>query len=217
MREALEDPLKALVLSLPVLQQEDVSTAYLLPIFLYQNAILSRTKLVFVPRYLALLIGSLQQHRYALFPPSASTRSSVPVDVHISGRVRQAVLQSTRFVLESIDKVSSPTSELAARCDAIAGVWRAIQAWGGYLEGDEAWSSLLQRTVSDASRALAGADPALASAIYGVLDIAASLDYGATQLNIKDETDVQACSRNVLAHAMAVSFQRRTCFLIRLD
>jgi hypothetical protein len=139
------------------------------------------------------------------------------VDVHISGRVRQAVLQCTQFVLESINKVSSPTSDLAARYEAIARVWQAVQQWGGYLEGDEAWSSLLQQTVSETAQALDRADAAIAGAVYSVLETAASLDYGATQLNVKDETDVQACSRNILAHAIAVSVRQRPCSVVRLD
>lgn len=127
------------------------------------------------------------------------------MDVHISGRVRQAVLQCTRFVLESISKVSSPTSDRGTRCDAVARVWQAVQAWGGYLEGDAAWSSLLQETISNTGKDLDGADAALAGAIYQVLETAVILDYGATQLNAKEESHIQTCSRNVLAHAISVS------------
>ena len=214
-RHAIEDPFKALAFSLPILQQEDVSTAYLLPTILYHHDILPQTKLCFLPRYLALLITSIHQNRYALFPPTASSRSSVPLDVHVSGRVRQTVLQCTRFVLDSINKIASPASDQAARCNAIALVWQAVQTWGGYLEGDTAWSSLLQESVSETAKDLEGADAAFAGAIYEVMETAASLDYGATQLSADIASDMQTCSRDVLAHAISVSL-RNLLVAIRL-
>jgi hypothetical protein len=205
LRGALDPSTKALLFSLPVLQTEDMSAGYLLPVIAFHSEISSATKLEFMPHYLSLLVKSLQQNRYTLFPPTGSSRNAVPLDVHVSDRVRQAVLLCTEIVLDTVDKISSPTADVTARCSSKTHIWQAIKDWGGYLEGDRAWSTLLQKTLTGVTRSPQSSEELLLGSIIELLNVLVGLDYPACQLTVLDGNECARSSRTVFSQALLVS------------
>jgi hypothetical protein len=205
LRASLDAPIKALLFSLPVLQSEDMSAGYLLPVISFHSDISSANKLEFMPHYLSLLVKSLQQNRYTLFPPTGSSRHSVPLDVHVSDRVRQAVLLCTEIALDTVDKISSPTADAVARCDSKTRIWQAIKDWGGYLEGDQAWSVLLQKTLMGVTRSPQSTQDLLIGSTIELLIVMVGLDYPACKLTVRDGDEFARSSRTVLSQALLVS------------
>jgi hypothetical protein len=201
LQSALEEPIRNLLFSLQVLQQEDSKEVYLLPFFLYQPGVESRTKLAFLPYFLSLLIQSLQKHRYILFPPNAATRSSVPTDVFISGRVRAAVLHSTRIILEAIEKISDPGKDQLERCLSRRALWTAVQRWGGYLEGNAEWSSMISQTIVETASLIEPHESPLSKASFQLLDVLINLDYRSCLVS----TAEGSVGAKIVANALTVS------------
>lgn len=143
-------------------------------------------------------VTALQANRYAIFPPPSSSAnsksrngSSVPPDVFVGDKVRQAVQKYVRLVTQYLEKVelgletaaasqhnvkrsnASPAKTASApivipleiwrtRC----ALWNVVKIWGGYFEGDDAWRLLVTDTVAVAAQWLlmAGCKTALTPA-----------------------------------------------------
>jgi hypothetical protein len=140
--------------------------------------------LSFLPALSKEYVSALQANRYAIFPPpsasSASSKSrsgsSVPPDVYVGDKVRQAVQKYVRIVTQSLEKIElgldtaaanqrdaksngSSTKNASTQNDIRLEIWatrhalwNVVKSWGGYFEGDEGWRLLVTDTVAGAAQ-----------------------------------------------------------------
>lgn len=134
----------------------------------------SRLLLDFLPEILSAFITSLQRQRYSVFPMTSAALSltrqkNIPPEIYVSGRVRDAVLQALISILQAIQELDSEDHAWSAKLS----VWKVIQQWGGYFEGDAKWSSLFLQTVQDASAVLREKED---STVLALMNVLASID-----------------------------------------
>ncbi len=141
----------------------------------------SKGSLLMIAPLLQAYITALKTGRYATFPPP--TRSDVPAEIYVSGRVRNAVLAAVEACLKQIDQLGKfwPASDgkgLAWR--AARGTWEAVERSSTYFEGESGWPKAVQSTIRQlevATTQQPTADAAAEAAIMGTLRACLALDY----------------------------------------
>ena len=106
--------------------------------------------------------------RYRLFTQPSSSRTSL--DVFISDRIRQVVLQSLNLAL----------SLLSISWNLRSVVWSHVVEWGGYLETDPGWYKAVEEEAQKAKMLLS--DSSARQSALEILALLETLDHQATRI-----------------------------------
>lgn len=123
-----------------------------------------------LPTLLSTFISATDRHKHTLYN-QASSSSKSSYDVFIAENVRLTAAQGLQILQERVNRVSA--HEL--QWDCRKRLWSRVTAWGGYLEDESCWTSLL---IADARRAevdLVGTDDH--SPILETLTLLENLDH----------------------------------------
>ena len=107
-----------------------------------------------LPSLLRDLIASIQRYRYDLFNQPSTSR--LPYDVFVADKLREqiGVALSQIFCwlnnIEATAESSANGSIWSSRC----AIWGVVLAWGGYLETDASWASLVEDQARQAGATL---------------------------------------------------------------